>query len=132
MYFNTYGGNPVCCAVGMAVLDVIDDEDLVANAADVGNDVLGKFRELQSRHKLIGDVRGRGLFFGMDLVTKRDTKEPAKDAAKLIVNAMRQRGILMSKIGEYDNILKLRPPLCFSKDNADTLVSTLDEVLTSF
>ncbi len=131
MYFNTFGGNPVSCAVAMAVLDVIDDEGLVANAAEVGDYVLEKFKELQSRHDMIGDVRGSGLFFGIDLVNDRETKEPAADKARTIVNAMRHKGVLMSKIGEHDNVLKLRPPLCFSKDNADFLAATLDEVMAA-
>ena len=131
MYFNTYGGNPVSCAVGLAVLDVIEDEGLVENAATVGNYVLQGFQELQSRHEIIGDVRGRGLFFGIDLVSDRETKQPDAGSAKRIVNELRNRGILMSKIGEHDNVLKLRPPLCFSKENADLLVSTLDDVLSN-
>lgn len=131
MYFNTFGGNPVSCAVAMAVLDVIDDENLVGNATEIGNYVLKGFRDLQSRHEIIGDVRGSGLFFGIDLVSDRDTKQPALDKARTIVNAMRRKGVLMSKIGEHDNVLKLRPPLCFSKENADLLVSTLDEVMVA-
>ena len=129
MYFNTYGGNPVSCAVGLAVLDVIEDEGLVDNAATVGNYVLQGFRELQVRHEIIGDVRGCGLFFGIDLVSDRETKEPDAGSAKRFVNELRNRGILMSKIGEHDNVLKLRPPLCFSRENADLPISTLDDVL---
>ncbi len=129
MYFNTFGGNPVSCAVALAVIDVFDDEGLVDNAASVGAYVLERFTELQSRHELIGDVRGRGLFFGIDLVEGRDTRQPAPEKAKKIVNRMRHRGVLMSKIGEHDNVLKLRPPLVFSKKNADLLTDTLDEVL---
>lgn len=129
MYFNTFGGNPVSCAVAMAVLDVIDDEGLVANAAGVGDYLLQGFRELQSRHDMIGDVRGAGLFFGIDLVSDRDTRAPAADKAGAIVNGMRERHILMSKIGEHGNVLKLRPPLCFSRENADLLIETLDEVM---
>ena len=131
MYFNTFGGNPVSCAVAMAVLDVIDDEALVENAAEVGDYVLKGFRELQDRHEIIGDVRGSGLFFGMDLVNDRETKAPAVDKARTVVNSMRHMGILMSKIGEHDNVLKLRPPLCFSKENADQLITTLDDVLVA-
>ena len=131
MYFNTYGGNPVSCAVGLAVLDVIEEEGLVENAASVGQYVLQGFQELQSRHEVIGDVRGRGLFFGIDLVSDRETKEPDAGVAKRVVNELRNRGILMSKIGEHDNVLKLRPPLCFSRENADLLISTLDDVLSS-
>jgi len=131
MYFNTFGGNPVSCAVALAVLDVIDAEGLVENAADIGGYLLEGFQELQSRHEIIGDVRGVGLFFGIDLVSDRNDKTPATAEAGSIVNDMRQRRILMSNIGEYDNILKIRPPLCFSRSNADFLISTLDEVLAS-
>jgi 4-aminobutyrate aminotransferase-like enzyme len=129
MYFNTFGGNPVSCAVAGEVINVIDDEDLAGNAARVGDYVLKGFRELQSRYEIIGDVRGRGLFFGIDLVSDRKAKTPAAAETKLVVNQMRENGILMSNIGEHDNVLKLRPPLCFSSDNADQLLSTLDDVL---
>jgi len=131
MYFNTFGGNPVSCAVAMAVLDVIDDEELVDNAAEVGKYVLQGFTDLQARHEMIGDVRGSGLFFGIDLVSDRTTKAPATDMARRIVNAMRDRRILMSKIGEHDNVLKLRPPLCFSREHADMLIEALDEVMAA-
>ena len=86
---------------------------------------------MQDRHEIIGDVRGRGLFFGIDLVSDRAKKTPAPAETKRVVNQMRQRGILMSNIGEHGNVLKLRPPLCFSRDNADLLISTLDDVLAS-
>ena len=131
MYFNTFGGNPVSCAVALAVLDVIEEEGLVENAANVGGYLLAGFQELHSRHDLIGDVRGSGLFFAIDLVSDRDSKSPATEEAGLIVNGMRQHGILMSKIGQHDNILKIRPPLCFSRSHADLLLSTLDDVLKS-
>jgi len=131
MYFNTFGGNPVSCAVGQAVVEVIDAEGLVENAKDVGAYVLDRFTDLQSKHEIVGDVRGRGLFFGIDLVKDRGTKEPAPHAAKYVVNKMRDSGVLMSKIGQHDNVLKLRPPLCFSKDNADLLVNTLDDHLAA-
>ena len=129
MYFNTYGGNPVSCAVGLAVIDTIEQEGLVENAAEVGAYVLLRFRELQKNHACVGDVRGRGLFFGIDLVSDRETKKADSATARKVVNELRHRGILMSKIGEHDNVLKLRPPLCFSKENADLLVATLDDVL---
>ncbi|MGI9204579.1 MAG: aspartate aminotransferase family protein [Woeseiaceae bacterium] len=131
MYFNTFGGNPVSCAVGHAVIDVIDNEGLVDNAARVGDYVLTEFKKLQAKHDIVGDVRGSGLFFGIDLVSDRTTKTPAAAAAKKVVNSMRDNGVLMSKIGEHDNVLKLRPPLCFSKDNADLMIATLDEVLAA-
>jgi len=131
MYFNTFGGNPVSCAVAKTVIDVIDDERLVDNAATVGEYVLQGFTELKSRHEIVGDVRGAGLFFGIDLVSDRRTREPATAEARAVVNTMRHKGILMSRIGEHDNVLKLRPPLCFSKENADFLIPVLDEVLAA-
>lgn len=130
-YFNTYGGNPVSCAVARAVIEVIDDERLLENVAGVGGLVLKGVEELQSKYEIIGDVRGLGLFFAIELVKNRTTKEPATAAARTIVNRMRQNGILISRIGEHDNILKLRPPLCFSKDNADFLLSALGGVLST-
>jgi 4-aminobutyrate aminotransferase-like enzyme len=129
MYFNTFAGNPVSCAAGLAVLEVIEQERLVENAATVGDYVLQRFRGLQAKHDVIGDVRGSGLFFGIDLVTDRLAKTPAIAETKQVVNRMRDRGILMSSIGEHGNVLKLRPPLPFSTENADLLVTTLDDVL---
>ncbi len=131
MYFNTFAGNPVSCAAGLAVLDVIEQERLVENAATVGAYVLEGFKNLQSKHEIIGDVRGSGLFFGIDLVTDREAKAPATTETRRVVNAMRNRGILMGNIGEHGNVLKLRPPLPFSTENADLLIATLDDVLGS-
>ena len=130
-YCNTFGGNPVYCAVGLAVLNVLEGEGLIENAAVVGAYVMKKFTELQSRFDFIGDVRGNGLFFGMDLVSDRAQKTADARLARRFVNTMRDKGILMGNIGEYGNILKLRPPLCFSKENADMLVATLDEVFSA-
>ncbi len=130
MYFNTFGGNPVQCAVGMAVLDVIEAEQLQENAAMVGQYVRDGLQRLSDKHDLIGDVRGHGLFIGAELVLDRNTKEGATEEANRVVNEMKDRGILLSKIGVYNNILKMRPPLPFSRENADQLLSTLDDVLT--
>ena len=129
IYFNTYGGNPVSCAVALAVLEVIETEGLVENAAKMGAYVLEGFEALKSRHEAIGDVRGRGLFFGIDLVSDREARTPAPQEAGRVVNALRHKGILMSRIGEHDNVLKLRPPLCFSREHADLLIGALDETL---
>ena len=129
MYFNTFGGNPVQCAVGMAVLDVIEQENLQENAHVVGEYIRDGLRSLQSEYDLIGDVRGHGLFTGVELVTDREQKTPAPNETKIIVNAMKDKGVLISNIGVYDNVLKMRPPLPFSKDNADLLLSVLEDVL---
>jgi 4-aminobutyrate aminotransferase-like enzyme len=131
MYFNTFGGNPVSAAVGMAVLDVIEEEHLLENAVAVGRYTLDKLAKLAERHALIGDVRGAGLFFAVELVADRNTKTPATAQTKRLVNLMRERGVLISRIGVHDNILKIRPPMPFSKQNADLLIDTLDQVMAA-
>jgi 4-aminobutyrate aminotransferase-like enzyme len=131
MYFNTFAGNPVSAAIGTAVLDVLEDEHLLENALSVGNYTLTRLSQLAERHSLIGDVRGSGLFFAVELVTDRRSKTPATAETKRLVNQMRERGVLISRIGMHDNILKIRPPMPFSRQHADLLVDTLDEVLAA-
>lgn len=131
MYFNTFGGNPVSAAVGTAVLDVIEDERLMSNAQLVGNYTLDRLAALKDRHALIGDVRGAGFFFAVDLVTDRSAKTPATAETRRLVNRMCERGVLLSRIGPHDNILKIRPPMPFAKQHADLLVETLDQALAS-
>lgn len=128
-YFNTFGGNPVSCAVGLAVLDVLEGEGLQAHARQVGERLLAGLRGLMTRHALIGDVRGLGLFVGVELVTDRVAKHPAGAHAAYVVERMQARGILISSDGPDHNVLKLKPPLVFSAANADHLVQTLDEIL---
>lgn len=129
-YFNTFGGNPVSCAAAMAVLEVIDDEGLVENARDVGSYALDRLRELQARHPVIGDVRGAGLFFGAEMVLD-EAMTPATDYTEKLVEGMKARGILLNRLGFEYATLKIRPPMVFSRENADLLIDTLDEVLTS-
>lgn len=129
MYFNTFGGNPVACAAADAVLDVIEGERLVDNAREVGDHLRAGLARLATRHDLIGDVRGAGLWVGIELVHDRTTKTPATAEAERVVNHMKRHHVLMGRIGEFDNVLKIRPPLPFSRANADLLLSTLDEVL---
>lgn len=126
-YFNTFGGNPVSCAVGLAVLDVIEGQDLRGNALEVGNYLMAGFRAMQDRYEVIGDVRGLGLFLGIELVTDRKTKAPATDFARAVSNGARQRGVLLGTEGPHDNVLKMRPPMIFSKRDADHLLSVLEE-----
>ncbi|MCB9137274.1 MAG: aminotransferase class III-fold pyridoxal phosphate-dependent enzyme [Caldilineaceae bacterium] len=128
-YFNTFGGNPVSCAMGQAVLDVIEAEQLQEHAATVGAHLLAGLRDLMSRHGLVGDVRGAGLFAGVELVTDRETLTPAPEHASYIANRMRERGIFISTDGPLHNVLKLKPPLVFDAADADRLTETLDEVL---
>lgn len=131
VYFNTFGGNPVACEVGMAVLDVIEQENLVENAARVGSYLASGLKKLQEKYELIGDVRNRGLFFAVELVLNRNTKTPAPKETNRVVNMMKEHGILINYIGPNDNILKLRPLLPFTYKNADLLVSTLDNILAT-
>jgi 4-aminobutyrate aminotransferase-like enzyme len=129
MYFNTYGGNPVSCAAALAVLDVLEQEDLLSNAVNVGAYIASGLRSLQEEYEVFGDVRDKGLFFAVELVTDRHSKAPATDVATRLINRMRQKGVLISRIGRHDNILKLRPPMPFSTDNADLLLATLGDCL---
>jgi 4-aminobutyrate aminotransferase-like enzyme len=130
MYFNTFGGNPVSCAVAQAVLDVIQDEQLVKNAGDVGQYLRAGLRDLQQQHEFIGDVRGPGLFVGVELVCDRASKQPATKLAARVINKMKEKRVLISKIGPYDNVLKIRPPIVFSRENADQLLGTLSDVFS--
>jgi 4-aminobutyrate aminotransferase-like enzyme len=129
MYFNTFAGSPVSCAAALAVLDVLEEENLLQNAVDTGAYVAAGLRALQQRHPLIGDVRDKGLFFGVELVSDRQTRAPAQAAARRVVNAMRREGVLISSIGRQDQILKLRPPMPFARAHADLLLETLDHCL---
>ncbi len=128
-YFNTYGGNPVSCAIGQAVLDVIEQEGLQARALQVGNRMLAGLRELLGRHALVGDVRGLGMMVGVELVRDRSTLEAADWEAAYIANRMRDYGILISTDGPLHNVLKIKPPLIYTEQDADRLVETLDVVL---
>ncbi|QPF90764.1 aspartate aminotransferase family protein [Bradyrhizobium commune] len=128
-YFNTFGGNPVAAAAGLAVLDVIEEEGLMQNAREVGRHLLDGLRDIGNRHIEIGDVRGAGLFIGLELVRDRETKEPAPELASQLINRLRQRGILIGAAGPFGSTLKIRPPLCFGKDHADIFIAACDEEL---
>ena len=128
-YFNTYGGNPVSCAIGLAVLDVIEEEGLQENAAVVGGRLLEGLEYLCDRHEPVGDARGRGLFTGIEFVRDGVDLEPAADLADAAVQRMRDKGILLSTDGPDHNVIKMKPPLVFSEADADLLVSGLDDVL---
>jgi 4-aminobutyrate aminotransferase-like enzyme len=128
-YFNTFGGNPVSCAIGLAVLDIIRDEELQQNAAEVGEYLKNELSQLQVDQPLIGDVRGLGLFLGIEFVRDRDSLEPADTEAAQIVELMKERGILLSTDGPFHNVIKIKPPIVFSKRDADAVVAGLDSVL---
>jgi 4-aminobutyrate aminotransferase-like enzyme len=132
-YFNTFGGNPVSSRVALTVLDVIADEGLLDNATSTGALLGRRLGELAGRHEIVGAVHGRGLFWGVDLVTDRSTREPIAYAdAKRLVSELRRRGILAGVTGRHTNVLKLRPPLVFGPDHVEVLANELDDVLTSF
>jgi 4-aminobutyrate aminotransferase-like enzyme len=128
-YFNTFGGNPVSCAVGRAVLEVIDNEGLAANAGKVGAYMKAGLEKLAQRYEVIGDVRGAGLFLGVEFVTDRKTKEPNAKAATHVVNDLRRRKVLISATGPGANILKIRPPLVFTQEHADIFLDATDKAL---
>ncbi|KPK03325.1 MAG: hypothetical protein AMS20_10835, partial [Gemmatimonas sp. SG8_28] len=128
-YFNTYGGNPVSCAVGLAVLDVIRDERLQERAHVVGTRLKEGLAGLMASHRVVGDVRGRGLFLGIELVRDRDSREPAADEARYVVERAKDHGILLSTDGPDRNVIKIKPPLVFAEVDADRLVTVLDAVL---
>ncbi len=127
--FSTFGGNPVACAAALAVLAVIEDEGLVASAAETGSYLRQGLEALAGRHPVIGDVRGEGLLLGVELVDEE--REPAAGRAGRVTETMRERGILISTTGPAGNVLKIRPPLVFQREHADLLLQTLDEVLAT-
>jgi 4-aminobutyrate aminotransferase-like enzyme len=129
-YFNTFGGNPVSCAVGQAVLEVIEGEGILCNARTVGAYLQDGLRALAQRHQTIGDVRGAGLFIGVELVRDRSTREPDGETTAALVNGLRQRRILISAAGPHANVLKIRPPLVFGREHADHFLEGLDAVMT--
>ena len=128
-FFSTFGGNPVACAAGLAVLDVLRDEQLQKNALEVGSAWMEDLRALQTKFPLIGDVRGSGLFLGIDLVTDRDSRAPASTQASYVVNRLRDLGILAGTDGPHHNVLKLRPPLIFSKADAQVFNAVFSTIL---
>ena len=132
-YFNTFGGNPVSAAVALTVLDVIADENLLANSGSTGGLVDAGLADLASRHDVIGHIQGSGLFWGLDLVVDRTTREPVAYAdATRLASELRLRGILAGVTGRYTNVLKLRPPLVFQPEHVELLLSTLDDALGTF
>ena len=129
IHFNTYGGNPVSMAAGLAVLEVIDEEKLQENSRIVGGRFKAGLQELATRHRLIGDVRGMGLMLGVELVRDRQTKEPAKEETLAVLEHMRELGVLIGKGGLYGNVLRIKPPMCITAEDVDFAVDALDVAL---
>jgi alanine-glyoxylate transaminase/(R)-3-amino-2-methylpropionate-pyruvate transaminase len=130
IHFNTFGGNPVSMTQGLATLEVIDSEGIQQNALRVGTHLKGRLKELQDHQPLIGEVRGMGLMLGVELVRDHITKEPATTETANVLEGCKERGLLLGKGGLHGNTLRIKPPMCLTKDDADFLVDCLDEVLT--
>ena len=130
-YFNTFGGNPVSTAVGLAVLDVIEQEKILQNVQQVGTFLGGKLEALAEKYELIGDVRGKGLFYGLEIVRDRSTLEPGAAEAQQIREFLRDNGVLLSTTGPLNNVIKIRPPMVFSRSNAELLLDKLEQALGS-
>lgn len=128
-YFNTFGGNPVSCAIGREVLRVIQDEQLQQNALEIGKYLKTGLGRLMQQFPIIGDVRGEGFFLGFELVKDRQTLEPAPEQTSYLANRMRQNGVLNSTDGLYHNVIKIKPPMCFTKDNANYLLAKFEQIL---
>jgi len=129
LHFNTFGGNPVSMAAGIAVLDVIDEEGIQENARVVGARLKNGLLRLQRSHRLIGDVRGLGLMLGVELVRDRATKEPAKSEAIDVLEAAREAGLLVGKGGIDGNTLRIKPPMCITAADVDFAIDVLDVIL---
>src|SRR6185295_1912903 len=131
IHFNTFGGNPVCMAAGLAVLDVIDEEGLQENSRVLGKRLKDGLKKLSERHQLIGDVRGMGLMIGVELVRDRKTRQPAKQETLAVLEAAREMGVLVGKGGLDGNVLRIKPPMCITAEDADFTLDVLDRALTA-
>ncbi|KAG6643520.1 alanine--glyoxylate aminotransferase 2 homolog 3, mitochondrial-like [Carya illinoinensis] len=129
-YFNTFGGNPVCTAAGLAVLRVIEKENLQENALLVGSYLKDRLMAMKNKYEIIGDVRGRGLMLGVELVTDHQEKTPAKAETLHVMDQMKELGVLIGKGGFYGNVFRITPPLCFTKEDADFTVDSMDYVMS--
>ncbi|HZN35379.1 MAG TPA: aspartate aminotransferase family protein [Pirellulaceae bacterium] len=130
VHFNTFGGNPISMTQGLATLEVIDRENIQENARTVGEHLKNRLLDLQERQPLIGEVRGLGLMLGVELVRNRASKEPASSETLDVLERCKERGLLIGKGGLFGNVLRIKPPMCLTKDDADFLVDCLDEVLS--
>jgi 4-aminobutyrate aminotransferase-like enzyme len=128
-YFNTFGGNPVSAAIGQSVLDVISDQYLQAHAAKMGSYLMNSVRELSSSNEVIGDVRGSGLFIGVELVKNRDSQVPATEITSELIEFAKQRGVFLSSDGPANNVLKIKPPLVVTEKDIDLFLSVFADGL---
>jgi alanine-glyoxylate transaminase/(R)-3-amino-2-methylpropionate-pyruvate transaminase len=126
IHFNTFGGNPVVCAMGKAVLEVIEKDNLQQNALKMGGHILAGLEKLKSKHNIIGDVRGKGLMLGVELVKDRTTKEPAKAETAQVLELAREMGLLLGKGGLWGQSIRFAPPMCITKADADFILEVFD------
>ena len=126
IHFNTFGGNPVSCAMGKAVLEIIDRDNLQQNCLEIGNYMMAGFKTLMSKHNIIGDVRGKGLMTGIELVKDRHMKEPAGEECLRVFERARDLGLLIGKGGFFGNVLRIKPPMCITKPDVDFMLEALD------
>jgi len=131
IHFNTFGGNPVVCAQGMAVLEVIEREKLQENSLTIGNRLLAGLNQLKEKYKLIGDVRGKGLLVGIELVKDRQSKEPAKEECAQILETCKEMGLLLGKGGLWGQTIRFSPPMCVNEQDADFLLDVLDRAFSN-
>ena len=131
-FFSTFGGNPVATAAGLAVLEVLAREDLPRKAAETGDTVLARLRELQKSYACIGRVSGRGLFFGLDIVRDRETKAPDPATTARLQTRMRELGVLIGTEGVHDNVLKIRPPMPFGIPHGELMLQALAQALAEY
>ena len=129
IHFNTFGGNPVSCAAGMAVIEIIDRDNIQKNCLDRGNQLMEGYRKLMGKHTIIGDVRGRGLMTGIELVKDRGTKEPAREECLQVFERVKDLGLLMGKGGLHANTLRIKPPMCITQADVEFLLEVLDIAL---
>ena len=127
-FFSTFGGNPVSCAIGMAVLDVIEEKNLIENSKLMGELFIDGLTKLKNKYEIIGDIRGKGLFLGIELVKNRSSLEPAPKEAELLVEGMLSKNILLSIDGPRKNVIKIKPPMVISKEDVDRTIKSLNEV----
>jgi 4-aminobutyrate aminotransferase-like enzyme len=130
-FFSTFGGNPVSCAIGLAVLDVIQEEGLQRQALELGTRLCDGLQGLMEDHRLIGDVRGAGLFIGVELVRDRATMEPAATEADELVNRLKKRGMLLGTDGPLHNVIKIKPPMVLAADDVDMVVRGFADELSA-
>jgi len=130
LHFNTFGGNPVSAIQGLSVLEIIDEEKIQENCKTVGGHLKQRLLALQEKHPLIGEVRGLGLMLGVELVKDRKSKEPASAETAAVVEACKDRGLLLGKGGLFGNVIRIKPPMCITKDDCDFLADCLDLCLT--